>query len=583
MKPAGLRPWQAEESLADLTLYGDWDSVASMILSLRIHWFEYGTIPTWNFMFCGGRPELSVPYSWAYTWPSVFAYALTPNYAILAVWTAMTVVGLLATRALLLRWTGSSIGAWVGACLFVFSGYFAARFNAGHVTFAFFHLVPVLMLLFELGFARALERRPTVAVSAAALLASFLFTSAALPHALIHFYPVFILLVVVRVTTAARRSGVAAVRAAVIPLAANLLGVWLGAYKLWSVIRWQLDSPRTGVRLESYGLTDVIANTLTFVPNYFAQGKQQSWHVFSSWEYNAFVGPLPWLLLLGVLTGWRRRTADARPGDTIAFALFAIAAGLALGLGNDNPISPAYLFANVPVFDGVRAFSRYQVLIVFGLAVMVAHGFREVSERVSNPKYKLASMVAITLGILVPVLLQAAALLWNISAESNEQILAEYGGPGGNPPSMLKTHGRRLNRSRHETSLLEGGHWVASCNSDLTLPGPPSRRGARRVAISAPPPERLEHIGRNEIVMRYEPEPPRRVTLNLLRGEGTRVDVPHELHGQRISFDIPARPSGLVTASTDYPGPRDGAAMSAVGAVVSAIFLWGLRHRERAR
>ena len=93
-----VRPWEAEQSLSSLTFWADWDPVTSMILSLRIHLFEYGTIPSWNFMFCGGRPELSVPYSWAYTWPSLFAYALPPNHAIIAVWVAMTGVGLFATR-----------------------------------------------------------------------------------------------------------------------------------------------------------------------------------------------------------------------------------------------------------------------------------------------------------------------------------------------------------------------------------------------------------------------------------------------------------------------------------------------------
>ncbi len=62
----------------DQTLFADWDSVASMIFSLRSYFIEHGTVPTWNFMFCGGHPELSVPFSWAYAWPSLFGYVLPP-------------------------------------------------------------------------------------------------------------------------------------------------------------------------------------------------------------------------------------------------------------------------------------------------------------------------------------------------------------------------------------------------------------------------------------------------------------------------------------------------------------------------
>ena len=90
--------WNSEESLTNLTLYADWDSVLSMMLSLRAHLFKFGTIPSWNFMFCHGRPELAVPYSWAYTWPSLFVYAMPSMYAVIAIWTLMTAVGFVSTR-----------------------------------------------------------------------------------------------------------------------------------------------------------------------------------------------------------------------------------------------------------------------------------------------------------------------------------------------------------------------------------------------------------------------------------------------------------------------------------------------------
>jgi hypothetical protein len=117
-------------------------------------------------MFCGGRPELGIPYSWAWTWPSLFAYALPPLYAIVAVWAVLSALGFAATRELSRRWCGPSAGASIGAALYVLSGCFASRFNAGHITFAFYHLTPLLMLVFDMAFARALDGRPLLGIRA---------------------------------------------------------------------------------------------------------------------------------------------------------------------------------------------------------------------------------------------------------------------------------------------------------------------------------------------------------------------------------------------------------------------------------
>ena len=175
--PARQLIWDAEEPLTDLGFYADWDPVVSMILALRIHLFEYGTVPSWNFMFCHGRPELAVPYSWAWTWPSVFAYTLPPVYAIFAVWIAMSLVGFVSTRALLLRWFGSALGAGVGAAVYVLSGYFANRFNAGHITFAFYHWIPLLILLFDVTLDRALAGRRILPQLVLCVLVTFLLIS----------------------------------------------------------------------------------------------------------------------------------------------------------------------------------------------------------------------------------------------------------------------------------------------------------------------------------------------------------------------------------------------------------------------
>ena len=103
--------------------------------------------------------------------------------------------------------------------MYAFSGLFAARFNAGHVTFAFFHLIPVVMYAFDVGFERALAGKRITGWCVAAALAAFLFVTAGLPHSLIHFYPAFLLLVVLRIVFTGRRTRIlSGLRAAALPL-----------------------------------------------------------------------------------------------------------------------------------------------------------------------------------------------------------------------------------------------------------------------------------------------------------------------------------------------------------------------------
>lgn len=146
--------------VARVTPYMDWDYFTSMAASLRVYLFRHGTVPAWNVMFCGGRPELANPQSWAFTWVSLFAYLFSPNWAVMMIWLVMTVVGFASCYALFRDWTDSRLGAVVGAVLYSLNGYFGSHFNVGHVTFAFYHLVPLMMWCF----ARARLKHPWRAV-----------------------------------------------------------------------------------------------------------------------------------------------------------------------------------------------------------------------------------------------------------------------------------------------------------------------------------------------------------------------------------------------------------------------------------
>ena len=586
----GSRAWDQDLPLSEVTFWVDWDSTTQMILSLRQQLFEHGSVPVWNFTRCGGQPELAVTYSWAYTWPSVFAYALPPIYAALLLWAGLALVGFFSTRALLHRWSGDAWAATLGALVYALCGLHATRFNAGHMPFAFLHLVPLLMLLFEISFARTLSGERSFGSALRLCLGSFLFMSAALPHPLIHFYPALLLLVAVRVIGASKQFGARrGLRAAGIPLAAHAIGAWIAAYKVWPMVRWQLEYPREGVHFESYGVGEVLWNTLRIVPEY---GAMHAWRGYPEWEYNAFVGPLPWLLALLATALLARRmlargsapSADP-PSWATGFGLLLLAVGFALSVGNDTAWSPAVLFRHLPVFEGIRAFARFQILIVFALAILTAEGLAGLARRFPDPRVRRPAIAALTLGIVAPLLVQTGYGVWNIRADSNQEIFERYDlPPGGDVPQQVWNWSKKgsLPIPRHSTALLERNYWVANCMTNLTLPRAiPDLPFGSVLPVSNPPPESVEWVGSNQLRLRYPPSLRGRVWLNLRILDSFDFDAPVGIVDWRVVVDAAALTDHQLTITARYPGPREGAMASAFGLVVGAGFFVWLFRRER--
>lgn len=588
------RPWIAEESLSDLTLYADWDSMASMIAALRVNLFEYGVIPTWNFLICGGRPELSIPSSWAYTWPSLFAYALPPNQALILVWMLMSVVGFLAMRRLLIRWTGNGLGATVGACVYVFNGYFAVRFNVGQVSFAFFHLIPVMMLVYERAFQSELAGERSLSLALLTTLLAYSFFTSGLPHALMHLYPAFLLLVVYRVLEAALRSGwLKSLKATARPLLAHVLGLWLAAYKILPVMAWQQEFPRGNVRLESYDLLMLLSNTVTFVTDYFGVGRgfQKPWHVYPSPGYNAYVGPMVWVLALFAVAIWIRprariRNAKSPPTDQgiMWFAIILLFAGLSLSLGNDSSFSFGYIFRKIPLLEGIRAFNRYQILTVFALCILISMGFAFLS-RIWNGKGAPKSVLGLTaLAICLPVLAQAFVLIWNINSVPDSKLFALYEtAKNPQPPQLIvaavrkkipRLDPRHRMGNDHQKVLIEHGYWIGNCREDITYPrrmmGLPF---ATRKAITDPPPSGIKKLKMNALTLTYREGLTGNIVPQFPLLKGFRYSTqPKGWFQGTIFFRAEDLRKGELTIVADYPGLKKGFWMTVGGLFVTAVF-----------
>lgn len=584
-----VRAWTADAPLSELTLMSDWGSVSGMIESLRLNLFEYHTIPLWNFTMCMGRPELATPFSWAYTPTSLVAYLLPGNLAILAVWVALTALGIGVTRSLLLRYTGSGSGATVGACLFAFNAFFVVRFMVGHVTFAFLHLVPLLLLCFETSYAKALAGERLLGWSLLSALSAFLFFSAGLPHGVYYFYPALPLLVLLRVAHTSRiRSG--AVRACAVPLGSHVIGLWLALYKLWPAISWQLDFPREiGSALEDHSALTVLWKAISLSPAAFETGI-----VFgpphASWIH---LGPVAiGLAAVGLWAGLRagRGPSDRRLITT--FASLLVIVGFAMSLGNSDPWAPATWLRALPFFSAVRMLVGYQVLVALGLSVLAAQGLASCAARREAAGGSRALVGLLALLAVGPVVAQAGALVWRVSAVPNSWVRAQYEEPlHREPPAPLAIRRyapgskKAIGVFSHQTTALREGAWIANCVANLSLPGKIRRvPPGLRIPLSEPPPIAVERLTRDRITLLYPPAEQGRIILNLGALRSFEFDAPiTEWQGPKAVFRRRDLRNERLTMRAVYPGPVLGASLSLAGAVVgAAFFAWLARRESRA-
>ena len=458
---------ELKEPLSDLTLWRDWDYVTSMIASLRRYLFDYQTVPEWNFLLCGGKPELANPNSWVLSWPSLFAYLLSPNWAVIAFTLVLVTLGVwgyfrlfrLLTQDLSEEQSSWSarVGASAASIIAVFNGYFASHFNQGHINFSTFHLMPWMMSIFWINCQEISTNSRRARIYWMLLLVTWMFFTTSLPHGIFHFYPAFLLLVLVAGVrfgwrTAARAS------------APHILGIGCAIYRLGAVASWQMQWPRSGVLQESYGLMDVLAFSWRWVGTYAGGDGVEVFfprQVWGYWEYNNYLGPVA--LLLAVL-GTSLLLLRQRGRWLLVLPAFCIVAGLLLSLGNGSPQTPGYFFRMLPIISGLRVFTRYQILVDFGVALLVACVFCDsLWQRLGRMRTVFAVLLA--MAVVGPPLAMTAVLVNDVRATPTKDILSLY-------PSFPKTQPPRVIdpvHFGHQTALIQAGYWVVGCYEPLSL------------------------------------------------------------------------------------------------------------------
>ncbi len=390
---------------------------------------EHHTVPIWNLYICGGQYELQNPQSFTLTWPSLLHYVMPPAVAIMCLWMVMTVAGTWATARLLLFAGTRNWIAWACALAFTLSGYFAAHFNQGHATFAFFHLIPLLCLALVHEWRLQYTTGKSRMVAPYVVSVTFLLFSAPAIQSLVYAFPAFLVLALALFLPSSDKKSRLADHAGFVAgiMTSCALGVFMAGYKFMPVLFQALTRKRGDIFVESYGPSLLWKTMFTFVSR-----PQEMWsdykfdgRVFGWWEYAAFISPAMVLAsLCGFFFVWGARDFYSSVRRRIlAAGIVLFVAGCVLTLGNGfwlDLTRGGQLAGPFGKFlQSVRVFPRFQFLSLFGAALCAGISLECLAHRFSRVGrvFNLPPARALITGLLViPSLVQSAVMVYDIKA-----------------------------------------------------------------------------------------------------------------------------------------------------------------------
>ena len=372
----------------------DWDHFLSTAeVDLR-SWLVDGTPPLWSYQLCGGVTRAGDPQ----------AFGLSPLFVVVAAFGSfwglklgvllLTLLGFWAANGLLLLfYTGgrtthnpTPVTKTIIRALslgFVLGNYFLWHFHHGHLTFGLdFVALGLVRCLLEAYFGPTPKYYPLLAV-----LSGWAYFSAGFYGSLIFFlFPLTVGLVLALATVlgipSLRQSAPeGGLRRLSRMVGFGVLGLGLGAYKIYYVAAFQQAHPRTVKASEiPDGATLLqtvqyqLAPTLDYQFLALPKGSEQ-WGI---WEYSAFSLNAWWcliavaLLLLRRLREFRPAASVRRPTATFwVIILGVVAAGFAFSVGDLVPVS-AHRLLNYFLSGSIRVTGRYQLVFTVAWACIAA-------------------------------------------------------------------------------------------------------------------------------------------------------------------------------------------------------------------
>ena len=342
----------------------DWRYFESTMEAARrsVVWFH--EVPLYNPWMCGGEPQLANPQSVAgspaFLLVVIFGTAVGAKLMVL-LFVAAGLDGIYR----LARHSGLSEQAAIGSAVtFGLSGWVAAHFSVGHVSFFGATLIPHLVYFYR----RALDdRRWAVAAGAvAALVVLQGGTSTAVMAAICLSSVVVVDVVVLR---SARPLSIVALAA--------VAALLLGAYRILPALEFAVVHPRHTTETDRFGLAALVRAAVAFDTSGKLAGQRYGMHEYA-WRLPLLAWPL---VVFGLVALARRTLPTQRLGLTI---LVVALVGLGVGMGDALPYGPWWLMRHLPVLRDLRVPSRYVLLVVLALSLATGAGIDALRARVPS-------------------------------------------------------------------------------------------------------------------------------------------------------------------------------------------------------
>jgi hypothetical protein len=351
----------------------DWDWVFSDAFQSANGFLERGWFPFWTIQTRGGAPLAGNPESISQS-PFVFlliAAGSLVGVKLLLLW--LVGIGMLGCHILGKHWFRDSWAAAGFTFVFIFSGYFAIHLRVGHFMWAMFFLVPwILYFVDRILFARTLYSRDVWGL----LITIVLSILGPVYHSLMFFLiPVVICYIASHAFKADRR------RLGLI-ITVFILAIIISLPRVMAVAHWELSSPRHTSWSDRFSILNVFKMLFIPIEDYYTPVYSGNNEV---WEYWAFIGIFSCILaVIGLLSRERWKW----------FALCLVFVGIMLSVSSDTGITFFTLLRELPIFSSVEDYSRFLVLTVFGMALLVGGSITVMRcKMASHPKFRWAWVV----------------------------------------------------------------------------------------------------------------------------------------------------------------------------------------------
>jgi len=362
------------------TGFGDWQYFHHMWEAGYVAITRYGEWPLWDPYHCGGITVFANPQSQHLSPLYWLSLPLGPTLASKAFVVLHAAAGFAAMYWLARVDFGiSAAGAALASIAWASSGFFASHGGGGHSAFLPFYFAPLVVILWR----RALVD-PRYAVGLACVMTLVLLEGGVYP------FPFFVLLLACEalVAIAATRAWRPTLRAASLTL---LLTVLLGAIRLLPILDELRGHPRTVGSRDGVTLTELLqmltVRDLPWIDRSWGSGG----HQFVWAEYGSYVGyGVLALAAIGLVACLRQR----RYAVIVVGALF-----LGLTLGEHGNASPWSLVHRLPIYDSLRAPSRFSVLLTLFIALAAGMGLDLLLRRVPRKRELVAWLVVLGVAI----------------------------------------------------------------------------------------------------------------------------------------------------------------------------------------